>query len=42
MNIKKERKKERGKEGKIQKLRNLVLTVVLSGSDFFFASRTYM
>lgn len=36
MNIKKERKKERGKEGKIQKLRNLVLTVVLSGSDFFF------
>lgn len=42
-NKKTERMKiKRGKEGKIKKLRNRVPTVVLSGSDFFFASGTYM
>lgn len=33
---------KRGEEEKIKKLRNRVPTVVLSGSDFFFASGTYM
>lgn len=33
---------KRGKEGKIKKLRNWVLIVVLFGLDFFFVSGIYM